>query len=64
MFTLLYALITFCAITIVLGMILLSITLIRPLSFITTRKCGQIILLALMGMILCVTMTMTLAAAG
>ncbi|MBP3879736.1 MAG: hypothetical protein J6D46_05390 [Lachnospiraceae bacterium] len=64
MFTLLYALITFCAVAIVFGMVLLAITLIRPLSFITTRKCGEIILLGLMGMILCVTITMMLAGAG
>lgn len=61
-FTLLYALITLCAVGIAFGMVLLAITLIKPISYISVRKCGQIILISLMGMILCVTIVM--AAAG
>ena len=61
-FTLLYALITLCAVMIALGMVLLAITLIKPVPYLSIRKCGQIILISLMGMILCVTIVM--AAAG
>ena len=60
--TLLYALITLCAVMIAFGMVLLAITLIKPISYLPVRKCGKIILISLMGMILCVTIVM--AAAG
>ncbi len=68
--TLLYALITFCAVMITLGfcavmitlgMVLLAITLIKPISYLPVRKCGKIILISLMGMILCVTIVMAVA---
>ena len=59
---LLYALITLCAVMIAFGMVLLAITLIRPISYLSVRQCGKIILISLMGMILCVTIVM--AAAG
>ena len=44
--TLLYALITFCAVMITLGMVLLAITLIKPISYLPVRKCGKIFLFA------------------
>ena len=62
MLTLLYALVTLCAVMIAVGMFFLAVTMIKPLPFITVRQCGKIILLSLMGMILCVTILM--AAAG
>ncbi len=62
--TLLYALTAFCAMAIALGMLLLGVTLIKPLPFITTQDCGKIILGSLMGMIVCVTIVMTIAGAG
>jgi hypothetical protein len=42
-------------------MVLLAITLIKPISYLPVRKCGKIILISLMGMILCVTIVMAVA---